>query len=111
MEIVVTGWWIVEEMWRSVRTVPAHLWSPSAPAYGRYWIDTSEGRKRRTVTLGVCRTRTCARRKLREHIDTEGINNRETFFVSTAPALTFRDPGLKGACQSRTLSYTLFARS
>lgn len=65
-------------------------WNPAASAYGRYWIDTPEGRKRHTVTLGICATRTCARRTLREHIDSEGINGRQAFTTNTAPALTFR---------------------
>jgi integrase len=67
------------------------LWNPSASAYGRYYIDTSEGRKRQTITLGICATRTCARRKLREHIDSEGINSKQAFSTNTASALTFRE--------------------
>lgn len=66
-------------------------WDPAAPAYGRYWFDVPDKqRKRRTVTLGICPTRTVARRKLFEHINREGINSTETFATSTAPAITFR---------------------
>jgi integrase len=67
-------------------------WIPAAPAYGRYYIDLPgcADRKRRTVTLGVCPTRSIARRRLREHIETEGINSKEAFTTTTAPAMTFR---------------------
>lgn len=66
------------------------LWNPSASAFGRYYIDTSEGRKRQTISLGTCATKTCARRKLREHIDSEGINTKQAFTTNTAPT-TFRE--------------------
>jgi integrase len=66
-------------------------WNPAAPAYGRYWIDFPEGRKRRVITLGVCATRTVAKRKLREQIEREGINSKETLIASTAPGVTFRE--------------------
>jgi integrase len=66
-------------------------WNPAAPAYGRYWIDIPGAeRKRRTVTLGVCTTRSAARRKLREHIEAEGVNTAHSFTSTTAPATTFR---------------------
>jgi integrase len=65
-------------------------WNPAAPAYGRYWIDTPERRKRRTVALGICPSRSTAKRKLREHIEREGINGKEAFATNTAPATTFR---------------------
>jgi integrase len=67
-------------------------WNPAATAYGRYWIDVPgcEDRKRRTVVLGVCTSRSLARRKLREHIEREGINSSATFASTTAPAMTFR---------------------
>lgn len=63
-------------------------WNPAAPAYGRYWCDVPEGRKRRVITLGVCVTRTVAKRKLREHIEAEGINSEATL-ISTG--MTFRE--------------------
>ncbi|MFZ3277613.1 MAG: site-specific integrase [Candidatus Sulfotelmatobacter sp.] len=67
-------------------------WNPAATAYGRYWIDVpgEPERKRRTVVLGVCTSRTIARCKLRAHIELEGINSKATFATSTAPAMTFR---------------------
>jgi integrase len=66
-------------------------WSPAAPAYGRYWIDAPEGRKRRVISLGTCPTRTVAKRKLREFIETEGVNSKDTFNTLTTPGTTFRD--------------------
>jgi integrase len=66
-------------------------WNPTAPAYGRYWYDVPEGRKRRVITLGVCATRTVAKRRLREHIDTEGVNDKDKFASSIAPGVTFRE--------------------
>jgi integrase len=65
-------------------------WDPAAPAYGRYWIDTPKRRKRQTVALGICTSRSVARRKLLEHIEREGINSKEAFTTTTAPATTFR---------------------
>lgn len=70
-------------------------WNPTAPAYGRYWTDTPNGRGRRTVTLGPCRTRTIARQKLRTHIEAEGINTPQIFNTNTAPGLTFREQAEK----------------
>ena len=60
-------------------------WNPAAQAYGRYWIDTPERRRRRTVTLGICPSRSLARRKLREHIEREGIIRKE---LQRRPTLT-----------------------
>ncbi len=66
-------------------------WNPIAPSYGRYWFDVPGAeRKRRTVALGVCATRSAARRKLHEHIEAEGINTNQSFTSTTAPATTFR---------------------
>jgi integrase len=64
-------------------------WEPETPAYGRVWIDTPTGRNRRTVTLGVCPTRTIARQKIREYIEQQGINAKERFAEATTPATTF----------------------
>ncbi|MGB0076457.1 MAG: site-specific integrase [Candidatus Sulfotelmatobacter sp.] len=66
-------------------------WNPAAPAYGRFWIDTPERRKRRTVALGICPTRSRAKRKLREFIEHEGINKKSSFMETTSPATTFRE--------------------
>ncbi len=68
------------------------MWDPAAQAYGRYWIDVPgcEDRKRRTVVLGFCSSRSTAKRKLREHIEREGINNNTAFASTTAPAMTFQ---------------------
>jgi integrase len=65
-------------------------WDPSASAFGRFWVDTPEGRKRKTISLGTCRTRSVARQKLREHISAIGLNEKQTFYETTAPVLTFR---------------------
>jgi integrase len=67
-------------------------WSQYAPAYGRYWIDVpgNTERKRRTIALGLCPSRSTARRKLREHLEREGINSREYFNANAAPAMKFR---------------------
>jgi integrase len=72
-------------------------WNPKAPAYGRYWIDVPgfEERRRRTVSLGVCASRSIARRKLREQIEREGINSKEYFNQNAAPATTFRAQAAK----------------
>jgi integrase len=73
---------------------PAHpgKWNSTAPCYGRVWIDIpgNPERDRRTVPLGICRTKTAARQRLREWIEREGINSKEQFHKNTAPALTFR---------------------
>jgi integrase len=66
-------------------------WDPNASAFGRYWIDAPDGRKRKTVSLGTCRTRSVARQKLREHIAVTGVNDVQTFNQNTAPALTFKE--------------------
>ncbi len=65
-------------------------WNPAAPAYGRFWIDTPQCRKRSTVSLGICPTRSLARRKLRDYIEREGVNDKASFMANNAPALTFR---------------------
>jgi len=66
-------------------------WNPQAPAYGRFWVDVpGEERRRKTVSLGVCHTRSTAKQKLREYIETTGINSKESFTHNTAPPTTFR---------------------
>jgi integrase len=66
-------------------------WNPKVPAYGRFWVDVPrENRQRKTVSLGVCRTASIAKQKLREHIESTGINSEQSFTTKTAPAITFR---------------------
>lgn len=67
-------------------------WDPAAPCYGKFWADVpgSSERKRCTVALGVCRTKSMARQRLREHLERECINSKESFRQNTAPATTFR---------------------
>ena len=70
-------------------------WEQTNLAYGRYWVDVGQERKRRTVPLGICPTKSDARRKLREYIETLGINDNSTFAANTAPATTFRAQAAK----------------
>jgi integrase len=67
-------------------------WDATAPAYGKYWQDLpgSSERKRRTIPLGVCRTKSVARQRLREFLEREGVNSKEVFHQNTAPGVTFR---------------------
>jgi integrase len=58
--------------------------------YGRYWIDTPDGRKQKTVPLGICQTKTAARQRLRDHISTTGVNSTEQFHANTAPGVSFK---------------------
>lgn len=68
------------------------IWDPTAPCYGKFWADMpgSPERRRRTVSLGVCRTKSLARQRLREYFEREGINSEQSFRQNTAPAITFR---------------------
>ena len=50
----------------------------------------SPERRRRTVSLGVCRTKSLARQRLREYLERERINSEQSFRQNTAPAITFR---------------------
>src|SRR5439155_6036551 len=50
-------------------------WDARKPCYGKFWVDTAEGRKRQSVALGICPTRTIARQRLRQYIDSEGVND------------------------------------
>ncbi len=67
-------------------------WDATAPAYGKFWQDLpgSSERKRRTIPLGVCRTKSVARQRLREFLERAGVNSKEVFHQNTAPAVTFR---------------------
>jgi integrase len=66
-------------------------WSPTASTYGRFWVDVpGDDRRQKTVTLGPCATRTIARQRLREYIEQAGVNSKQTFHETTAPATTFR---------------------
>jgi hypothetical protein len=73
---------------------PAHpgKWNARVPCYGRFWADIpgNPNRTRRTVSLGVCSTKTIARQRLRDYILREGVNTTDTFHQNTAPATTFR---------------------
>jgi len=66
-------------------------WNPQAPCYGRYLIDVpGSGRKRTTIPLGICRTPSIAKQKLREHLEATGVNSKQSFIENTSPATTFR---------------------
>jgi integrase len=66
-------------------------WDPEGKTYGRFWIDVpGSKRRRKTIALGVCRTSSIARQRLREYIETTGVNSKQTFTSATAPATTFR---------------------
>ncbi len=47
-------------------------------------------RQRKVIALGVCRTPSMAKQKLREYIDSTGINSQKSFATNTAPGITFR---------------------
>ena len=67
------------------------VWSAALPCYGRFWIDVPDvGRKQKTVALGPCPTRSIARQRLREYIESSGVNGKLSFQQNTAPATTFR---------------------
>ncbi|MGA8012898.1 MAG: tyrosine-type recombinase/integrase [Candidatus Acidiferrales bacterium] len=71
-------------------------WSPTAPTYGRFWFDMPGAkRQRRTISLGVCRTSSIAKQKLRQYIESTGVNRQESFTTHTAPATTFRSQATK----------------
>jgi hypothetical protein len=52
-------------------------WDATAPAYGQVWIDVpgKEKRQRKFYQLGECRTKSEARRRLKEMIEKDGINS------------------------------------
>lgn len=58
--------------------------------YGRFWIDTPDGRKQKTIVLGKCRTKTVAKQRLRDHIEQTGLNSAEQFRSNTAPGVSFK---------------------
>ena len=75
----------------------AKLWNPQVNAFGRFYVDVAgcQTRTRRVVSLGVCPTRTIARRKLREFIEQEGVNKSACFMASATPVFTFREQAEK----------------
>ena len=74
-------------------------WNPKEPCYGRYWIDVpGAGRKQKTIPLGRCTTRSVARQRLREFIESSGINSKDYFQQNTAPATTFSKQAERWIC-------------
>jgi len=65
---------------------------PGSTLLRKFWADVPGGpkRKRQTVALGICKTKSSARQRLREYLDREGVNSKEAFHQNTAPAITFR---------------------
>jgi integrase len=66
-------------------------WDPTKTAFGRFYVDTPEGRKREKISLGLCKTKSIAKALLKQHMDREGINDPLGFHQNTAPAVTFRE--------------------
>jgi hypothetical protein len=67
-------------------------WAAKAPCYGRYWVDVpGTERQRCTVALGICATKTIARKRLRDYIEQQGVNDASAFHQNTAPATTFAE--------------------
>ncbi len=52
-------------------------WDATIPAYGQVWVDVpgKEKRQRKFYQLGECRTKSEARRRLKEMIEKDGINS------------------------------------
>lgn len=67
-------------------------WDPMAPAYGRYWVDDPDGRRRVVFSLGVCRTRSIAERKCVDHIDKLGVNT-DKYLIEATSSITFKKQG------------------
>jgi len=69
----------------------SRTWDPKLPCYGKFWQDVpgSPVRKRRTISLGICSTKSLARTRLREYLEREGVNSSQSFNQNTAPATTF----------------------
>ena len=63
----------------------------ACPKYGRFWKDVpgQHERIRVVIPFGAV-TQSVAERKLREHIQSIGVNSPEQFIESTAPATTFK---------------------
>jgi integrase len=52
------------------------MWDTTAAAYGQVWVDVpGKERQRKFYQLGVCRTRSEAKRRLKEMIERDGINS------------------------------------
>jgi integrase len=61
------------------------------PKYGRYWQDVSGRHERRRVVIPFGEvTQSVAERKLREHIEQNGVNSEMRFIEVTSPSTTFR---------------------
>jgi integrase len=62
------------------------------PKYGRYWKDVSGQHERVRVVISFGEiTRSAAERKLRDHIQTTGVDSVETFNEVTSPVTTFSE--------------------
>ena len=63
-------------VWQKNQNGTKH-WDATVPAYGQVWIDFpgKEKRQRKFYQLGKCRTKSEARRRLKEMIEKDGINS------------------------------------
>src|ERR1700693_1697884 len=57
---------------------------------GATMIPSLETERMWTIALGICKTKSSARQRLREYLEREGVNSKEVFHQNTAPAITFR---------------------
>jgi hypothetical protein len=76
-------------------TAVAHAWPVelvNQEVWFNTWVDIpgDPARKRQTVALGICKTKSSARQRLREYLDRKGVNSKKVFEQNTAPAITFR---------------------
>ena len=59
----------------------------TAPAYGRFWIDIpGKAASARLLRLVFAEHPSVAKQKLREHIESSGVNNTQTFIASNTAA-------------------------
>jgi integrase len=66
-------------------------WDSTAAAYGQVWVDVpgKENRERKFYQFGVCRSKSEAKRKLKEMIERDGINS-TVEIAQTIDSATFR---------------------
>jgi integrase len=72
------------------------VWDPAASAYVQFWRDVpgKADSKRHFLELGICRTRTVAKRRAAEKLNQLGINSTQSFIEATS-SITFRQQGEK----------------
>ena len=71
----------------------SQAWLPDVATYGYFRKDVPQNKPRIvTVSLGLCRTRTIAERKLYERIEEQGVNSTRHFVENTC-SITFKQQG------------------